>query len=108
MRNIFLTLAVLLLSFTQLQAQKSPPCQNDGPARANCAPSSPLAAGPEGTTSSPIEPRDATDARFVENSGAGLDSPFPLFERANHATLSNSNLGAPILEAIKPLQPQRF
>jgi len=32
---------------------------------------------------------------------------FPIFDRANHSTLSNSISGARVLEAIKPIQPRR-
>jgi hypothetical protein len=32
---------------------------------------------------------------------------FPIFEPANHATISNSSIGVRVLAAIKPLQPRR-
>ena len=46
-------------------------------------------------------------ANFMPNT-APRPASFPIeFERVNHATISNSNLGLRILEAIKPLQPRR-
>lgn len=46
-------------------------------------------------------------ANFMTNT-APRPGSFPVeFERANHSTMANSNLGLRILEAIKPLQPQR-
>jgi pimeloyl-ACP methyl ester carboxylesterase len=46
-------------------------------------------------------------ANFMPNT-APRPASFPVeFERANHSTLANSNLGLRILEAIKPLQPRR-
>ena len=70
MRKILLSLAILILISTSVWAQKSPPCQNDGP-NPNCGPS---LLATNGTTSSPIAPLKATDTRFVINDGSGLDT----------------------------------
>jgi hypothetical protein len=52
------------------------------------------------------------DFAVTANSANGMPNllrppSFPLFDRANHATVSNSTIGARVLAAIKPLQPRR-
>ena len=73
MRNTILTLAIFLLTTTQVLAQKQQTCHNDGPQAGNCGQSfAPLSES--GPTTSPIHPRKSNDTRFIENSGSGLDT----------------------------------
>ena len=73
MRNTILTLAIFLLTTTQVLAQKQQTCHNDGPQAGNCGqPFAPLSES--GPTTSPIHPRKSNDTRFIENSGSGLDT----------------------------------
>src|SRR5215212_5515451 len=71
MRKTILTFAILLLTTTQVLAQKTPPCENDGPLAGNCGPGPLSEVGP---TTSPIQPRKSNDTRFIENAGSGLDT----------------------------------
>lgn len=73
MRNTFLTLAILLLTTTHALAQKHQVCHNDGPERGNCGQTF-SALSSVGPTTSPIDPRQDTDSRFIENGGDGLDT----------------------------------
>ena len=73
MRKTILTFAILLLTTTQVFAQKNQPCHNDGPQAGNCGqPLAPLSES--GLTTSPIQPRKSNDTRFIENEGSGLDT----------------------------------
>lgn len=73
MRNTILTLAIFLLTTTQVLAQKQQTCHNDGPLAGNCGQSfAPLSE--TGPTTSPIQPRKSNDTRFIENAGSGLDT----------------------------------
>ena len=71
MRNTILTLAILFLATTPVLAQKVQPCQNDGPLAGNCGPGPLSDVGPNPSLIAPPKPNDA---RFVENSGNGLDT----------------------------------
>lgn len=73
MKNTLVTFTFLLLITVPTVAQKQPVCHNDGPEAGNCGPPvAPLSAS--GPTTSPIAPRTATDSRFIENGGNGLDT----------------------------------
>ena len=72
MRNTILTLAILVLTTTQVLAQKHPQCHNDGPEAGNCGSFGPLSE--VGPNTSKIAPRKPNDTRFVENEGGGLDT----------------------------------